>query len=193
VFECVRACFVDSSSVVLNVWRNNGVRLSHEYDKVKVPYTNKLCWITCAQTQRLSGGSLDHCTCTRMVWLPDGEKKLNICSFWQLVNFDEFLRYSLIDHGYICYVLCCCFFILIYYILYFVFYSLFLILVQLTLLSLVVYGSTVSAPCCLVVLFHSKCFYVILSYFTALCEWNKIKYSDDDDEILQTTLSSAVI
>jgi len=59
------------------------------------------------------------------------------------------------------------------YILYFVFYSLFLILVQLTQLSLVVYGSTVSAPCCLVVLFHSKCFYVILSYFTALCEWNK--------------------
>ena len=42
--------------------------------------------------------------------------------------------------------------------LYIVFYSLFLILVQLTLLSLVVYGSTVSAPCCLVVLFHSKCF-----------------------------------
>jgi len=38
---------------------------------------------------------------------------------------------------------------------------------------LVVYGSTVSAPCCLVVLFHSKCIYVILSYFTALCEWNK--------------------
>jgi len=57
--------------------------------------------------------------------------------------------------------------------LYFVFYSLFLILVQLTLLSLVVYGSTVSAPCCLVVLFHSKYFYVILSYFTALCKWNK--------------------
>jgi len=27
----------------------------------------------------------------------------------------------------------------------------------------VVYGSTVSAPCCLVVLFHSKCFYLILS------------------------------
>jgi len=52
-------------------------------------------------------------------------------------------------------------------------YSLYLILVQLTLLSLVVYGSTVSAPCCLVVLFHSKCFYVLLSYFTALCEWNK--------------------
>ena len=45
--------------------------------------------------------------------------------------------------------------------LYFVFYSLFLILMQLTLLFLVVYGSTVSAPCCLVVLFHSKCFYVI--------------------------------
>jgi len=36
-----------------------------------------------------------------------------------------------------------------FYILYFVFYSLFLILVQLTLLCFVVYGSTVSAPCCL--------------------------------------------
>jgi len=50
-----------------------------------------------------------------------------------------------------------------------------LILVQLTLLCLVVYESTVSAPCCLVVLIHSKwqCFYVLLSYFTALCEWNK--------------------
>jgi len=65
------------------------------------------------------------------------------------------------------------YFILYFYILYFVFYSLYLILVQLTLLCLVVYGSTVSAPCCLVVLFHSKCFYVILSYLTALCEWNK--------------------
>ena len=45
--------------------------------------------------------------------------------------------------------------------LYFVFYSLYLILGQLTLLSLVVYGSTVSAPCCLVVLFHSKCFLML--------------------------------
>jgi len=61
-------------------------------------------------------------------------------------------------------------------------YSLYLILVQLTLLSLVVYGSTVSAPCCLVVLFHSKCFYVLLSYFTALCEWNKESDDDDDDD-----------
>ena len=63
--------------------------------------------------------------------------------------------------------------LLVFLFLYFVFYSLYLILVHLTLLCLVVYGSTVSAPCCLVVLFHSKCFYVILSYFTALCEWNK--------------------
>jgi len=32
---------------------------------------------------------------------------------------------------------------------------------------------TVSALCCVVVLFQSKCIYAILSYFTALCEWNK--------------------
>jgi len=51
--------------------------------------------------------------------------------------------------------------------LYFVFYSLYLLLVQLPLFCLVVYGSAVSARCCVVVLFHSKCFYVLLSYFTA--------------------------
>jgi len=55
---------------------------------------------------------------------------------------------------------------LLFLFLYFVVYSLYLILVQLTLLCLVVYGSTVSAPCSLVVLFHFKCFYVPLSYFT---------------------------
>ena len=66
--------------------------------------------------------------------------------------------------------------------LYFVFYSLYLLLVQLPLFCLVVYGSAVSARCCVVVLFHSKCFYVLLSYFTALCEWNKESDDDDDDD-----------
>ena len=36
-------------------------------------------------------------------------------------------------------------------------------------------------PVALLFFFHSKCFYVILSYFTALCEWNK--QSDDDDDV----------
>jgi len=66
----------------------------------------------------------------------------------------------------------------------FLFYSLFLILVQLSLLCLVVYGSTVSAPCCLVVLFHSK-----WSVFTLFC-LNSLHYVNGINKVMMMMMTS---
>jgi len=55
----------------------------------------------------------------------------------------------------------------------FLVYSLYFILVQLTLLCLVVYGSTVSAPRALLSFFIPNVLIFFCLIFTALCEWNK--------------------
>ena len=54
-----------------------------------------------------------------------------------------------------------------------IFYSLYFILVQLTLLCLVVYGSTVSAPRVLLSFFIPNVFIFFCLIFNALREWNK--------------------